>query len=127
MHTKLTILALLISITAATGALAQACTGFTTDANDFIDIAAIDLLPTQTWGDTQPFVRGGVEYTGGSLLIGTECPGSYGVLALCDFSSPTTGIPAAGSTHERRRGDRRRNRLPGDGPVRDDPLATNHS
>ncbi len=98
MRIKIAMIVLAIITTSTLAAQAQLCEGFTTDPNDFIAVPAVELLPQQGYGATQPFVRGGVEYTGASLLIGTECPGSWGVLSLCDFSSPATGIPAAGTS-----------------------------
>jgi len=97
MKTKLTTIAIIFLMMNAVVAQADLCEGFTTDPADFVDVPAVDLLPEEGYGAPQPIVRGGVGYTGVSLQIGTECPGSYGELALCDFSSPVTGVPEDGT------------------------------
>jgi len=97
MRFKLTMLlfgALLVMGHASYG---QTCLGFTTDAVVFDNVPAVDLLPAHGWNDPQPVVRGDVEYTGQTMMIGTECAGAYGTLAMCDFSGPVTGVPVIGS------------------------------
>ncbi len=101
MKTKILIAVLSVFVVSAHVTQAQPCEGFTTDPNDFLDVPAVDLLPEQFYADPQPYVRGGVEYSGQVLLIGTTCPGTYGVLSLCDFSSPVTGVPQSGTVLHR--------------------------
>ncbi len=101
MKTKLVIIVLSFLMMAALAVQAQQCEGFTTDPADFSDGPAVDLLPEEGFGAPQPFVRGGVMYSGQTLEIGTNCAGAYGTLAMCDFSSPVTGLPVAGTVLSR--------------------------
>ncbi len=97
MKTRLTTVLFLVFMLTAAMAQAQQCDGFTTDLADFYDVPAVDLLPESGYGAPQPLVRGAVEYTGQVLEIGTSCPGAYGSLAMCDFSSAVIGVPETGT------------------------------
>jgi len=98
MRNKVTMLCLSLLLLTVSVAQGQTCLGFTTDPVVFDNVAPVNLLPEQGYGDPQPFERGDVEYSGPALEIGTMCAGAFGDLAMCDFSSPVTGVPVVGTT-----------------------------